>query len=424
MNKIISKPFFLILSVLALQFGLSAAYGYVEPTREILPQNTTYGISNPDLPKRNGAKVGDVLFHSAISTSVIFDPNIYLSPQDEKYDIINLLEASFGLEIPFQEHKLSLEYLGQQYFFERYDINNHFDQQVRGLLELNFTDYKVTLRETYRKYETLPGLDTSGRITQDDNSMRLGVAHETDKFAFDVGYSNIVHHYFSDNPVFGPVTFSDRDSMLHVADVSVGYKIMPKTSIVLEDDYGFASYRSDNSPDYYFNDILVGVKGELHENLTTTLQAGWRYQYFDKSPFLYDGTVSKFICRGGIKYAFSGKDIFDLGVQRTVNDSTYADNTYYTTDFVSLGYTHAFTEKLSSRIFGTYQRNMYPTETTEGTKTAKRVDNSCGAGVNLHYDIRRWLSAEIGYEFKEAVGNFETFSYNDNIATIKVTAGF
>ena len=111
-------------------------------------------------------------------------------------------------------------------------------------------------------------------------------------------------------------------------------------------------------------------------------------------------------------------------MERTVNDSTYSDVTYYTTDFVNLGYTHVFTDKISSRIYGSYQRNMYPTETTEGTKTAKRVDNACGAGISLHYDIRRWLSAEIGYEFKEAVGNFQTFSYNDNIATVKVTAGF
>jgi hypothetical protein len=424
MKKI--KLGFLVLVALLLQ--LNTSYGYVEPTKSILPKTTTAGLSNPDLPKRKGVEVGEIMFHSAISTGVIIDPNIYLGSHDEKYDIINTLEASFGIEIPLQEHRISLDYLAQQYFFERYNINNHFDQRVRGLLELNFTDYKVTLRETYRKYATLPGLDTSSRIKQDDNSVRLGVTHETDKFAFDVGYSNIVHHYFNDNPVFGVVTFKDRDSMLHVSDISVGYKIQPKTSIVLENDYGYATHRSDNSPDYYFDDILIGVKGELHENLTTTLQAGYRYQYFNDSPILYDETVSKFICRGGVKYAFSDRNIFDLNVERTVYDSTYSNVTYYTTNFVNLGYTHVFTDKLSSRVFGSYQRNMYPTETTEGTgaaaKTAKRVDNSYGAGVNLHYDIRRWLSTEVGYEFKQAVGNFETFGYNDNIVTFKVSAGF
>jgi hypothetical protein len=427
MNKI--KLGFFAAALLFLQFSIpSVSYGYVEPTRSILPEAPAGGLSNSDLPKRKGVKVGEVTFHSAISESVTIDPNIYLSNQDEKYDVYNTTEASFGLEVPLQEHKISLDYLAQQYFYTRYNINDHLDQRVRGLLELNFTDYKVTLGDTYRRYESLPGVDNSARVKQDDNSVRLGVTHETDKFAFDVGYSNIVHHYFNDNTIFGTVTYGDRDSMMHVADMSVGYKIFPKTSIVLENDYGVSTHRSDKSPDYYFDDILLGVKGELHKNLTTTLQAGWRYQYFDESPILYDGTASKFICQGGVRYTLSDKDVFNLSVQRTVNDSTYADATYYTTDFASLGYTHVFTDKLTSRIFGSYQRNMYPIETTEGTgasiKTAKRVDNSYGVGVGLHYDIRRWLSAEAGYEFKQADCNFDTFAYNNNIFTFKISAGF
>jgi len=425
MHKKIRKLGFLALGVLFLQLGsLSTAYGYVEPAKSILPKSTAGGLSNPDLPKRKGVEAGNIMFHSAISTGVTIDPNIYLSNQNEKYDIINTVEASFGVEIPLQEHKISLDYLAQQYFYERYNNNNHFDQRARGLLELNFTDYKVTLKDTYRKYESLPGEDNTSRLKQDDNDVRLGITHETDKFAFDAGYSNLVHHYFNDDAIFGVVTYKDRDAMLQVADISVGYKILPKTAIVLENDYGYATHKSDNSPDYYFDDILIGVKGELHKNLTTTLQAGYRYQYFNDSPILYDGTASKFICRGEVRYTFSDSDAFDLGVERTVNDSTYKDATYYTTNFVSLGYTHTFTEKLSSRIFGTYQRNMYPTETTEGAKTAKRIDNAYGLGASLHYDIRRWLSAEIGYEFKDAACNFNTFTYNDNIATFKVSAGF
>ena len=421
----IKKMVFLVLCFLFLQFVLlRASYGYVEPTRSILSKSALDELTNPDLPKRTGFKVGDIIFHAAVSTSVILDPNIYLSSQDEKYDIINLVETSFGVEIPLQEHKISMDYLAQQYFFERYNINNHLDQRARGLLELNFTDYRVTLKETFRNFTSLPGSDNTDRLHEDTNNVRLGVVHETDKFAFDVGYSNIVQHYNSDDFIFGPVTYRDRDSMLHLSDITVGYKILPKTAITLENDYGFSTHRSSNSPDYYFDDILIGVKGDLHKNLSMNFQAGYRYQYFEDSPILYDETVSKFICRGVVKYAFSDKDLFDLNLERSVDDSTYKDITYYTTDFLGLSYTHVFTNKISSRVFGTYQRNMYPTETTEGSKTAKRIDNAYGAGLTLHYDIRRWLSTEIGYEFKEAVSNFQTFSYNDNITTFKITAGF
>ena len=425
MTTAIKKIGFLILGVLLLQFGLlRASYAYVEPVRPILTKPTLEELTNPDLPKRPGFKVEDIIFHSAVSTGVIIDPNIYLASQDTKFDVINLVETSFGVEIPLHENKISMDYQAQQYFFDHHDINNHLDQRVRGLLELNFTDYRVTLKEVFRNFTTLPGTDNTSRLKQDTNDVRVGVVHETDKFAFDVGYSNIVHHYYSDDVVFGPVTYKDRDSMLHLSDITVGYKILPKTSVTLENDYGFSEHRSSNSPDYYFDDILIGLKGELHKNLTTTFQAGYRYQYFEDSPIFYDDTVSKFICRGGVKYAFSDRDIFDLSMERSVDDSTYQNIPYYTTDFFGLSYTHVFTPKISSRAFGTYQRNMYPTETTEGQKTAKRIDNAYGAGVSLRYDIRRWLSTEIGYEFKEATSNFRTFSYNDNITTFKITAGF
>ncbi len=426
MVKIIRKLSFLVLGAILLQFGsLNSSYGYVEPAKSILPDVIApKGLYNPDLPKRQGLKAGEIVFHSAVTTGVMIDPNIYLASQDEKYDIINTLEASFGVEIPLQEHIISLDYQAKQYFFERYNNNNHFDQRVRGLMELNFTDYRVTLNEVFNKYESIPGEDNTGRLKQDDNNVRLGVTHEAGNFAFDLGYSNLVHHYYNDDFMFSTVAYKDRDYMMHVADISVGYKILPKTSIVLENDYGVSTHVSGNSPDYYFDDILVGVKGELHKNLTTTLQAGYRYQYFGASPILYNGKASKFICRGGIKYALSDKDVFDLNVDRTVNDSIYADATFFTMDYMVLNYTHIFTNKLSSRIFGSYQRNMYPIETTEGTKTAKRVDNAFEAGASLHYDIRRWLSAEISYEFKNADSNFKVFSYNDNIALFKITAGF
>ena len=400
------------------------SYAYVEPVRRLLTTTPPSELTNPDLPNRPGLKVGDITFHSAVSTGVQSDNNIYLSSQDGKYDLINHETGSFGLEIPIKEHKLSFDYLAEEYLYTHHDINDHLNQRARALIDLRFTDYRVTLTEVYRHYTEAPGSENSSRLRQDDNNLRLGVLHETDKFAFNVGYTNIVHHYFNDDQIFGPVTYRDRNSVMHIADTSVAYRFLPKTAVVLEDDYGISEHESADSPDYYFNDILLGLKGDLHKNLTTTFQAGYRYQYFKESPILFDKTASKFICRGGLKYTLQNNDIIDFVLERTVNDSTYQDITYYTTNFTGLSYTHAFTSKLMGQLFGKYQRNMYPTETTEGNKTATRRDNAYSTGFNLHYDIRRWLSTELGYEFKKADSNFQTFAYEDNIFTFKITAGF
>ena len=59
----IKKMVFLVLCFLFLQFVLlRASYGYVEPTRSILSKSALDELTNPDLPKRTGFKVGDIIF--------------------------------------------------------------------------------------------------------------------------------------------------------------------------------------------------------------------------------------------------------------------------------------------------------------------------------------------------------------------------
>ena len=139
---------------------------------------------------------------------------------------------------------------------------------------------------------------------------------------------------------------------------------------------------------------------------------------------MFHGPASTFIYRGGFKYTFSDRNILDLNLERTVNDSTYQNLPYYKSDFVGLGFTHVFTRKISARANASYQRNSYPADTTEQGETYKRRDDSGDVGLTLRYDIQRWLSAEVGYEYKKAVSNFKIYGYDDNIATLKVTAGF
>lgn len=425
-----SKMRILALSIFCILFlsGAAVSYAYVEPARPVLVKRTPTELTNPDLPRREGIKLGEITLHAAVSAGVTIDPNIYLARRDETYDVVTLGRASIGVEVPFKEHKISLDYEAAEDHYNRFQHNDHLDQRARALIKLEFTDYRVIVSEVFRNFSELPGAANTVRLHEDDNAVRVGVTRETEKFAFDIGYSNLIHHYNSDDIIFSTVTYKDRNSMSHVCDISVGYKFLPKTSLIIENDYGISEHESGNSPDYYFEELLVGLKGDLHKNLTTDFQAGYHYQYFKSSPIFFDDTAAKFICRGGFKYTMTDKDIMDFTFERSVNDSTYQNLTYYTTDFAGVAYTHVLTPKITGRMFGTYQRNMYPAETTEVTdgnsKTAKRRDNSYGVGFSLRYDIQRWLSCEFGYQYKRAVSNFHTFDYEDGITSFKITAGF
>ncbi len=403
----------------------SFSYGYVEPVRKVLPNITETTLTNPDLTKRKGLDISNIVLHSALSTGFTIDPNIYLANQDEKYDIIYTEKASFGVEIPIKKkYTLSMDYEATEYHYERFYVNDHVDQRARGLINIDLTDYRLTLRDTFRNFTDLPGSTNTSRLKQDTNDMRLGLTRESGKFGFDFGYTNAIHHYYSTDIIAAPVTYKDRSSMRHVLDASVGCRLWPKTSVILENDFGVSDHESPNSPDYYFNDILLGIKGELWKKLSGSFLAGFRNQNFETSAVMFDKTFSGVVMRSSLRYAVSDKDLLNATITRSIEDSTYQSLTYYAANFFGLNFTHVFTNKITGQAFGTYQRNGYPTETTEGAKTAKRMDNAYGAGFSLKYDIHSWLSAELGYEFKKARSNFRTFDYEDNIATFKVTAGF
>lgn len=425
MTKRLVSGFFLALTFFAFLFiYCNVSYAYVEAARKILPLAPPTELTNPDLPKRTGMKLGDITLHSALSYGIAFDPNIYLASQDETYDMVNTITTSVGLDIPIQKHKLMVDYEAIENYYTRFSVNDHMDQRVRGLIVLNLTDYRITINDTYRNYTTLPGSLNTSRIKTDTNDVRAGITREGDRFAFNAGYTNSVLHFYSNDHIFGPVTYRDLNYVSHISDISIGYRFLPKTSLILENDYGIADHKSSTVPDYYFEQLLIGLKGDLHKNLTTNFQAGYRYQFYKDSPIMFDETVKTFVCRGGLKYSVTPENVFDLNLERTIDNSTYKDMTYYTANFVGLSFTHAFTPKISGTVYGTYQRNDYPTEATEGIKTATRHDNAYSGGLSLRYDIQKWLSTEFGYEFKKARTNFRTFDYEDNIATLKVTVGF
>ncbi len=413
---------FVFLSVRA-----GTSYGYTEPVRPILSKMNGTVLDDPDLPNRSGfkTKIDHIVAHGAVSSGLTFDPNIYLNEGHHTYDMIYVENQSAGVEIPFKNHKLSLDYGITENIFERFPLNNHIDTRARGLLDLELSDYRITIGETYKTFTDLPGTQNQSRLKQDSSNMRAGIRHETDKFGFDIGYSHLFHNYDNDDSIFGPLTNRDRSSATDIMDATYAYRFFPKMAITLEDDYGDSNFVSSNSPNYFFNDVLLGLRGDLWRNkLSTNLQLGYRYEGLTSSPVMFHGPASTFIYRGGFKYTFSDRNILDLNLERTVNDSTYQNLPYYKSDFVGLGFTHVFTRKISARANASYQRNSYPADTTEQGETYKRRDDSGDVGLTLRYDIQRWLSAEVGYEYKKAVSNFKIYGYDDNIATLKVTAGF
>ncbi|MCK5656062.1 MAG: outer membrane beta-barrel protein [Candidatus Aureabacteria bacterium] len=384
---------------------------------------TSWRTSAGDLPDREGLEVEPFLFHGAFKVKETFDTNIYLSNEDEESDMITLLNPSVGVEIPVYDHKLTAEYSLGAYFFARHD-EDHIDHLVRGLAEINLTDFKITVSDIYRRFTHRSGSEDTNRIRQQHNSLRAGISAEFDQLDFDVGYTFEIDDYLRDLSIFQTLNYKDKDRYSNIMDAKLAYRFLPKTSILFENYLGFVNYQSKLSSDSWYTENLIGLRGELDKDFTVDVKGGFRYQNYKKSRLTVDDDFASFVARGDIDYAITDNDIISLGLERSIYESAYKNMNYYNVNFVSLNYNHRFRKKITGTLFGAYQYNRYPSETTEGSKTGERYDHLFGGGGSLRYDMRKWVSFEGRYEYQQRDSRFPVFDFKDHLLSLRGTVGF
>jgi len=391
----------------------------------LICSNLTYAqLTDPDLPNRKGLKAGNVIFHSAITSGIQTDSNIFLSNQDAKFDIITLVNPTAGIEIPLRENNFSMDY---DLFYNKYAKHpnqSHIDHRIRGLGEIKLTDYKISLSEVWRHFTDRRFSETSTRVKEETNNFRIGLSSQFEKLGFNVGYSNKYQNFLANTPIFGTLTYNDKESLTHIMDAELSYRFLPKTTVTFENDLGFINYKTGNNPDSWYEEMVAGLRGDLHKNLTVNLKGGARYHTYESSHLVNDDTFVGPVVRGGATYNFSDRNIFDLTLERTDYESTYANMNYYALNYIGLNYRHIFNRKWTGNVFGSYQADYYPNDSTEGGKTGKRRDYIDGFGLALRYDIQKWLSFDLTYQFQERNSTFAVFSYPDNITTFRGTIGF
>ena len=386
------------------------------------------GLDNMDLPNRQGFKigVGKVRLHGAFKAAEQFETNIFQADSGAKFDAISVINPSVGIEIPFYDHMLSADYDAAMFMYGKYKNENHLDQRIRGLLELNFTDYKPQVKDTYRDFTDRAADENSRRIQRKINDFTTDVGAQFGKLGFKAGYNNVLEIYGSpDDLVYRNITYRQHDSMTNMVFGNVSYLFWPKTALFFESDLGFVDfYNSRAVPGSYFIDAVVGIKGKPSNKITADFKAGFRLQDYNSSNVMSDKGYIGPVAKGGFEFAINNKSVVTFMLERSIIASTYDNESYYTLNLVGLKYLYRLNKKISFSSQGSYVLDLYPTATTEGGVNARRYDNIYDFGVTARYDVRKWASVELNYDYTQRKSIFSTFDFIDNRVTVSGTVGF
>ena len=291
------------------------------------------------------------------------------------------------------------------------DTVNHF---AVGQIHLEFNRLKLNLRDDFKISNEPPGTELTGPIGSTTNVLNPSAEYQLTS-RISVG-PNFSWTYISYDQV---VDFIDRNEYL--IGPSVFYKITPRADVSLNYSYGWKDFTNDSSRNVTQHIVTVGLRGDLTSKISSSFRVGYEKRDPDNSG---NPGYSGWVAGGDWVYRPTDRTTFTLVTERSIQESTFANEPYYITTSAGLGIQHYFTPKLSVTIRGAGGENDYPLKETLGGKTKWRNDFFYLAGGAVNYDIQPWLAVGIEYTKINRRSNFSVFSFDDDKVAGYVTLQF
>lgn len=396
----------------------------------LLITNIAYAeLVNEDLPNRKGLKIERLMtVHAAFKKEMQLDTNVFLTNKSEKTDLITILNPSVGFEMKLGDHKLSMDYDYRANLFAHHNRHNFVDQRIRVLGEINLTDWKLRIWDTFKHFSDRAGSEDTSRIKRRNNYLGTDIEAEFEQLGIKAGYVFGVEDFLNDDSIYKTgrrsITYNDKDRVSHVFSLGGSYRFLPKTSAILENEFGLINYASSYCSDSWYIQTMLGLRGDLRDDFTVNIKGGIRYQDYKSARISSSKDYFGPVFGGGATYYMTDDDIFELLIEGSIYESTFQNLNYYHVNHAGLTYTHYFNKKLSASLGTFYQLNLYPASATVDGVTDKRYDHIFGGNAEVRYEIRKWATVKAGYEYKQRRSRFGVFDYTDNIVSLSGTVGF
>ncbi|MCI0535090.1 MAG: outer membrane beta-barrel protein [Verrucomicrobiales bacterium] len=385
----------------------------------------------------------------SISASVrgFYDDNYATQPSHDAFGNKNpAKDDAYGFEVsPAAAFNWTLAqtYLGlsYQYGLKWYDDRpgRDYDQmhQASGKLSHAFTErYKIDLSDTFVSAQEPELLEPfgAGRLRSEGDNIRNTAnatfsADVTDQFGLVFGYTN--NYYDYDQRGTGSYS-ALLDRMEHLGSINARWQVIESTVAIFGYQYGVIDYNSpdllsplstlkgedrDSSSHY----VYVGADHNFNSQLQASVRVGAQFTEYDKFD---EDTVTPY-ADASLTYRYNPESYALFGVRHSRNATDVASlsggaptlDQETTTLYGSVN--HQITGKLSASALAQAQFSRFQ---------AGSVDDEAElfflSGVNLSYEINKYLAAEVGYNYDRLDSDIALRSYTRNRVYIGLRASY
>lgn len=374
--------------------------------------------------KAGAVMLGPVNLSPYVDFNAVYEDNIFVQNDNTVSDYYFIVSPGMLVQRIAGENQYELEYRADVFRYvdtgPENDVENH---NLRlGLAIDSPSRLSLSLSDLGKRGHEPRSEQNFGvvRITQINeywsNDAELGLTYAvSERFSLGLGYRNYYIDYDLAAQAF-------RDRMDNGASLTLYYKFMPKTSVLVEGIYknvdhlrsGLAAARMLDSNEYW---AMAGLTWEVTAKSTGTVKAGYEWKIF-KDPGSKDFKSPIFIV--SVQHDFSPKTSVTLSGRRQAIETDDPLVAYYTTVQADLGLAYRPTGKITAAATGSWARDSYADETTVAGDNGRRVDRAWSAGVDISYRMNKWLAFSAGYRHTKRSSTLPIYDYTDNVATVGV----
>lgn len=424
-----------LLSMAGLQSALAEDVVLGNQASTIVPA-LTYSDS-PFQQRTSAINVGDIIggktgyIHPYLAIGEFFTDNFFEEEDDRQSEFITRITPGFWFSLPASPYQLvrlntlnvapgGLElsrfrtkgrtrlqaygsYQADILLHDRFDNEDQVNQKAEGFFRYNFRGgLSVELLDVYELDHDSAGTGPTSTLEKyKSNLLNTVVSYEiSPKTNAEVEYALYALNYDSDSRKF-------RDRKDHRFSGRLFHRFLPKTSVFVEYNFITLDYDEDVLSDSDETQVYLGVEWRQ------TIKSRWRAMigYGDKN---FDDAerddTENIIAEIQFRHRFTPKSYAELRGSRRANETDSPGGDYILSHKLQLRYYQRFTAKFLASANISYRNNDYKGEFPFN----QRNDHYYGAGLDLKYTLKRWLTLAGGYSFENRSSDTDFQDYDKN----------
>lgn len=393
---------------------LSSAMTRMNPwAATILLTGLGLAISGPALAADGIAVLPGLKVKPFLTERIEYETNVFQAPSHARDDVISRTVP--GVAIDYKgRHSLAAAYQAEILRFfklENQDTEHHI---ADGHLKLNFGRLLASVRDSFAITSDPPGTELTGRVDSTTNTLGTELEYKlTGRLALGL------HHTWTHVNFESSVSKLDRDERLMGG--SVFWRLVHDADLRLAYSYGRIEFDSATTRDATRHLATLGLRGDLTAKLSSTFRVGFENREPERGALTH---FTGFTTGGDWIYRPTGRTTFTLVTDRSLQESTAADNLFSVTSTAMLQAQHRFTRKLTAFLQGRVGQTEYPRKETVDGRSKFRNDLLLGWGARAEYEIQSWLELAGEYQRTARDSNFPTSDFVDDKFLARITLQF